>query len=425
MLYERWRQVARARRDAIALRDAASGRRWTFGELWAAGEAHQLEAGDFVCPAGNTPEFVIRLLGAWREGQVAMPLEPGQSTPHIPRPKPPCVHLKMTSATTGRPRCVAFTAEQLAADADNIVATMGLRPDWPNLGVISLAHSYGFSNLVLPLVLHGVPLSLGASPLPEAVRQAAAGEPSLTLAAVPALWRAWHEANAIPGNVRLAISAGAPLPVDFEQAVFKASGLKIHNFYGATECGGITYDRNDRPRGESDGVGTPVQHVELSVSTEGCLMVRSGAAGQTYWPEPEETLGGGIFRTSDLAEIKNGVVFLRGRLADQINSAGRKVSPVVIEQALLQHPAVRECLAFGVPSRKADRADTIVACVAAEPPVSGDALKAFLLHRLPAWQVPRQWWFVASLSTNSRGKISRAEWRDRFLKEKHSRQGKA
>ena len=52
---------------------------------------------------------------------------------------------------------------------------MGLRPDWPNLGVISLAHSYGFSNLVLPLLLHGIPLILAPSPLPEAVRQAAGG----------------------------------------------------------------------------------------------------------------------------------------------------------------------------------------------------------------------------------------------------------
>src|SRR5204863_4900590 len=113
--------------------------------------------------------------------------------------------------TTGVPRLVAFTAPQLMADAGNIVQTMGLRPDWPNLGVISLAHSYGFSNLVLPLLLHGIPLLLLDSPLPEAVRRSAELHPAITLAAVPALWRAWHEASAIPANVRLAISAGAPL----------------------------------------------------------------------------------------------------------------------------------------------------------------------------------------------------------------------
>ena len=50
---------------------------------------------------------------------------------------------------------------------------MGLRADWPNLGVISLAHSYGFSNLILPLLLHGIPLILAPAPLPEIIRRAA------------------------------------------------------------------------------------------------------------------------------------------------------------------------------------------------------------------------------------------------------------
>ena len=143
---------------------------------------------------------------------------------------------------------VAFTAEQLAADAENIMVTMGLRPDWPNLGVISLAYSYGFSNLVLPLLLHGIPLYLAPSPLPVALRCAAHAQWNLTVAGVPALWHAWHKAGAILSNVRLAISAGAPLPLSLEQEVFAEHGVKIHNFYGCTECGGISYDAAPEPR---------------------------------------------------------------------------------------------------------------------------------------------------------------------------------
>src|SRR5437667_4084262 len=100
------------------------------------------------------------------------------------------------------------------ADAENIVATMGLRRDWPNFGVISLAHSYGFSNLVTPLLLHGIPLVLSHSALPESLRQIAGlGGEGITLAGVPALWRIWHEARVIGPQIRLAISAGAPLPL--------------------------------------------------------------------------------------------------------------------------------------------------------------------------------------------------------------------
>lgn len=415
MLYEHWCRVASERPDAIALRDLSSGRSWSFAELHAAAESHRRNPGPIVFPSGHSAEFVFALLAAWRDGNVVCPLEVGQAPPPVAAPPAPCVHLKSTSATTGAPRWVAFTAAQLQADVDNIVATMNLRSDWPNLGVISMAHSYGFSNLVLPLLLHGIPLILVPSPLPEAIRHAAGAEPSVTLAAVPALWRAWHEAGAIPLSVRLAISAGAPLLVDLEHSIFKTNHLKVHNFYGSTECGGIAYDAGDAPRSDEASAGSPLRNVELSLNDEGCLSVRSSAAGETYWPKPEDSLGGGRFQTSDLAELKDGFVFLRGRLSEQINVAGRKVSPLTIEQALSKHPAVGACLVFGVPSGDADRADLIVACVVASAPVRAEVLRQFLLERIPSWQVPRDWCFVDSLSANQRGKISRAEWRRCYI----------
>src|ERR1043166_9711090 len=206
MLYELWKKSASAFPDRIALRNAADGGAWTFGELLALSETPASNQQPVAFPQEPSPEFVLTVFRAWRSHQVICPLEPGQPAPAITGPLPPdVVHLKTTSATTGSSRLVAFTAAQLVAAAENIVATMGLKPDWPNLGVVSLAHSYGFSNLVLPLLLHGIPLILTGSALPEAVRRASALEPATTLAGVPALWSRWHEAGAIPENVRLAI----------------------------------------------------------------------------------------------------------------------------------------------------------------------------------------------------------------------------
>jgi acyl-CoA synthetase (AMP-forming)/AMP-acid ligase II len=325
------------------------------------------------------------------------------------------VHLKTTSATTGAPRLAAFTAEQLIADSQNIISTMGLRPDWPNLGVISMAHSYGFSNLVLPLLLKGIPLILVGSALPEAVRRAAKLAPAITLAAVPALWRNWHEAKSIPPNIHLAISAGALLPVSLEQSIFAVQGLKIHNFYGSSECGGIAYDASTSPRSDLACVGAPLRNVNVSVAEDGCLEIRSAAVGQGYWPDPTPTFGNGVFRTSDLAEIARGLVYLRGRATDLINIAGRKVSPEVIENALTAHPKVLECLVFGVPLAETERGETIVACISVKSEISREELKQFLIPKLTPWQIPREWWFVESLCTNHRGKLSRPDWRKRYL----------
>jgi acyl-coenzyme A synthetase/AMP-(fatty) acid ligase len=415
MLYERWQKVAGERSNEIALRDLASGRCWTFSQLNDESEKPLPGSPAMVCPQGSSPEFIFEVLRAWRQRIVVCPLDTHHQPPAVSPPPWPCCHLKTTPASTGVSRTVAFTQEQLAADAENIVATMGLRPDWPNLGIISLAYSYGFSNLVLPLLLHGIPLYLVSSPLPVALRCAEQAHLNLTVAAVPALWHAWHKSGAILSNVRLAISAGAPLPLTLERAVFADHGLKIHNFYGSTECGGIAFDATDEPRKDDSCVGRPMKNVSVEIAAGGALMVRSRAVGETHWPQPEPALDAGVFTTCDLAEIRNGEIYLHGRSDDHINVAGRKVSPVLIEQALGEHEAVAGCVVFGVPSGSVDRMDLIVACVATDRPTAKEELKNFLLAMLPAWQVPREWWFVDAISSNGTGKPVRAQWRRAYL----------
>lgn len=415
MLYDRWRQVVAAQPHQFAVGDNAAGRRWTFAELDAAAERQPRPIGPVVFPQGHHVDFLLQVLAGWRAGVCVCPLEPGQPAPTLPQPPPGIVHLKGTSATTGRTRWVAFRAEQLAADPANIIATMGLRPEWPNLAVISMAHSYGFSNLVLPLLLHGIPLVLAPAPLPEVLRRAAADWGELTLPAVPALWRTWHEANAIPSQIRLAISAGAPLPLPLETRVYEERGLKLHNFYGSSECGGIAYDRTERPRPDASLVGTPLTHVTVALGETGCVTVSGANVGESYWPDGDPTLANGMFQTADLGELGPEGILLRGRLGDVINVAGRKVAPDVVERALLEHPAVREALVLGLPCATAHRAETVAAVVAPGGCATETELRAFLLGRLPPWQVPRTWVFVEALPSNGRGKTSRREWRERLL----------
>lgn len=416
MLDERWRQIVVTHGNTRALVDVALGRSWTFAELADLADSApvELEAG-FACPRGVGVEFILAVLRAWRAGAVLCPLEAGQSVPTVPPPPPGIAHLKLTSGTTGEAKAVAFTAAQLAADADQIVRTMGLRPDWPNLGVISLAHSYGFSNLVTPLLLHGIPLILSPSALPEAVLAAAKSSVTITLPAVPALWRTWQETNSIPAGVRLAISAGATLPLALEETVFRERGLKLHNFLGASECGGIAYDRSPLPRTDATWVGTAMDGVRLERGGDGCLVVNSPAAGQGYWPDPDERLAPGRFVTGDVVDVDPaGGVRLRGRATDFINVAGRKVAPDAVEAELRRHPAVADCLAFAIPDAEA-RGEAVGIAVVLRTMVGETALREHLVAHLPAWQLPRRWWFVDNLAPDGRGKLSRRVWRERLL----------
>src|ERR1700688_2629166 len=117
MLYERWRQIASEHRNETALYDLGRGERWTFSQLAAVAESADASE-SIIFPQG--PQFIPALLGAWRCGKVVCPLEAEQTPPVIGKFPAGCIHLKTTSATTGAPRLIAFTAEQLAADAENI-----------------------------------------------------------------------------------------------------------------------------------------------------------------------------------------------------------------------------------------------------------------------------------------------------------------
>lgn len=440
LLYQRWLDLCESRPDALALVDLTDeGRTWTFGQIRERVRRMPSVPG-LVAPAGFSTSLVFSTLRAWRDDLLLCPVdEKTQKAPLASKLKglPEAVrHLKITSGSTGVARLVMFRPEQLLADVDQIAATMGLSPSMPNLGAISMAHSYGFSNLVLPLLIHGVPLVWVGGFFPEAVGEALEGPYApFALPAVPAMWRAWAATGILGGGIRLAISAGAPLGVDLERDVYRRFGLKIHNFYGSSECGGIAYDASETPREDGSFVGMPLRGVTLTTTAENCLEIRSSAVAEGYWPQGEDGAGhlpairGGVFTSGDVAELLPGKAGVRllGRADDLINVAGRKISPASIERILQGHADLRCCLVFGVPSADPSRGEEIVACVNPGDQAPGkaaflEALKADVAEHLAPFERPRHWWLCRDLAPDARGKLSRAQWRSKYLA--HSRQDK-
>lgn len=416
-LYERWLETCAENRGAWAIREEATGKSWTFGELDEAVQTlPRLEKGLQVPAAvgGNASMFVLKTLQAWRDGAALLPTEGAVDWKQGSVPEG-VVHIKTTSGSTGEPRLVHFEASQLVADCEQIWETMDLQKAAPNLAVISMAHSYGFSNLVLPMLLKGMPMVALADPLPGTLRRAFAEMGRVTVPAVPAMWKAWHRADILSmADVSCAISAGAPMPLDLETSIFESAGLKVHNFYGSSECGGIAYDSTDIPRESSEVAGRAMSGVALRIGEDGCLQVQSGAVARCYDPD-SESLKRGVFKTTDLAQLKDGIVYLEGRLTDTIHVAGRKVSPQVIEAELLKCPGVRHCVVFGVASSDSTRVEEIVACVNLEEGMSYERVQTVIKNTLPSWQLPRRWWQTSLILPDERGKLPRAVWRDRFL----------
>jgi long-chain acyl-CoA synthetase len=290
--------------------------------------------------------------------------------------------LKLTSGTTSRPRAVRFTAAQLVADCDNICETMGIAEADLNFGVIPFSHSYGFSNLITPLLCRGVPLVASEDRMPRAILNDLDCTGATVFPGMPVFFEklAAMESGPALGRLRLCISAGAPLTARVGEAFSARYGLKIHTFYGSSECGGIGYDASDEPVYEDGFAGCPMKNVEITPLCEGIgqIAVRSAAVGQGYFPEPvPETLGAGRFIPGDLVRMGARGMYLAGRDSDVINVAS------------------------------ALRTEEAVACVSGSAPAA-EVLR-YARGVLSGWQVPKDIWLVDEVPVNDRGKISRKE----------------
>ncbi|MCP5533756.1 MAG: long-chain fatty acid--CoA ligase [Akkermansiaceae bacterium] len=393
MLYRQWLETVERHAGRTAVFEG--GRRWSFADIHAAVEEIETASGPVIARTGPGIGFPAAVIAAWRDGQAVIPVEAGAAEPRLTRQPAPEIRLvKYTPGASGVPRGVFLTGPQLLADLRRIATAMELGPGRVNLGVISPAHSYGFSNLILPLVILGMPLSIVPAPFPRVVEAEFRRHPGIVVPAVPPMWRAWLKSGVLTdAGIGLAVSAGSPLPIELEREVFASAGLKIHNFYGASECGAIAYDDSSSPRVSADVLGRPLPGVDLAIDDDARIRVSSDAVADSYdLSRPDDHLGGGVYQTRDLGFLDaDGLLRLRGTTGGAINVAGRKVSPAKVEAALLETGLVTHAAVHAVPSRDPERFEEIAATVVLAAGANLDSLKSAAVGRLQLWEVPRHW----------------------------------
>ncbi len=329
--------------------------------------------------------------------------------------------IKLTSGSTGAARGIATPSEALLADDAALTASMGIRPGDRLLTIIPMAHSYGLSSLVVPALVRGTPLVLPAAnslfdPFVAAERTEATVFPTVP-AYLDAVLRI-SEAPPCPPSLRLVITAGAPLSPATAHRFRETFGLPVHVFYGASECGGICYDRAG-DAGERGTVGTPVEGVEIilepidpqSCCSTGRVTVRSPAVASGYLPEagePDPRLAAGRYVTGDVAAWQDGELVLRGRLDGLVNIKGKKINPREVEEVLGGLAGVDEVVVLGVPvpGRAEERLRAVIACGAGRITVE-DVLSWCRGHLAPH-KVPRSVILVPEMPRTERGKLDRA-----------------
>ncbi|HTV03360.1 MAG TPA: class I adenylate-forming enzyme family protein [Luteitalea sp.] len=346
---------------------------------------------------------------------------------HDPMPEPgrhaPAAVLKLTSGTTGAPRATCSEERHLIADVRHITDVMRIGPSTRQLGAIPLSHSYGFGNLLLPLLWQGSPLLLRPQFVPTQIVPDLQAWGLDTFAGVPFMFDHLARHRRLPPlpSLRLVLSAGARLPFEIVEAFHAATGCKIRSFYGSSETGGICFDDTPTvdprvPVGRPMGA-TAIALVDDDDAPPGSGRVRvSGPNVIERYAVPMDGAGdeadsrgpltNGAFLTSDYARRDDdGLFVLTGRAASFVNVAGRKVVPQEVEAILLSLPGVAEAVALAVEDPV--RGQALGACLVSAQTWDARSVRQALAMRLAPYKLPRVVVVVDALPLTDRGKVDR------------------
>lgn len=330
-----------------------------------------------------------------------------------------------TSGTTGRPKGAMLTHRNLLANAASCARVLPVGPTDCFLSALPLFHAFAaMVFLVLPVTV-GARIQLMERFLPTHTLALLQESGATLFGGVPSMFGLMLQlpkpARPDLSALRICISGGAPLPPEVWAAFEEAYDVKMIEGYGLTEASPVVAVNPPYGIRKKGSIGLPVPGVEIKIIDEQGHTVSPGASGELiirgdnvmkgYLNKPTETrqvLRKGWLYTGDLAHTDpDGYLFIAGRKKELIIVGGLNVYPGEVERVLVEHPAVLEAAAFGVPD--AARGEAVWAAVVLRPETQATAkeLQAICREKLASFKVPRGIDIRAELPRNSLGKIMR------------------
>lgn len=355
-----------------------------------------------------------------------------QATPKHPAPVQPnwsedLVALPYSSGTTGMPKGVMLTNQNLVANNIQFIASGRITDQDTLLIFLPFYHIYG-------LMLVGGGLYAGATLV---IMEAFDLERSLTLAqqyevslyyAVPPILVALDNYPRLTQftfpRMRYIMVGAAPLAPEVAQRVQDKMHVTVLQGYGLTEASPVTHlNPVDQGRIKLASVGLAVPNQEqkivdletgereLGVGEIGELLVKGPHIMRGYWRAPDETaraLHDGWLATGDIARIdREGYVYIVDRKKEIIKYKGFSVAPAEVEAVLFQHPAVADCAVIGKPDPEAGEIPKALVIVRPGETVSAETLIEFVESQVAGYKKIREVEFVSSIPKTASGKVLR------------------
>jgi acyl-CoA synthetase (AMP-forming)/AMP-acid ligase II len=337
-----------------------------------------------------------------------------------------------TSGTTGQPKGVMLTHRNLLFMAAVSARIRTLTPDDRLYGILPMSHAVGLSVVLLGSLLSGATLYLSPRFDPVAAIKALEADKLTVVLGAPAMFALWVEYTNLKGlkslrfpKLRIISSSGAVLQPALKSKVESLFGMVLHNGYGVTECSPtIAQTRVEEPRSDTS-VGRAFPGVKVKLVGSDRQPVAEGEVGELwvsgptvmkgYYRAAQETAAAidpeGWFNTRDLAQMKDGNLFIVGRTKELIVRFGFNVYPAEVEAVLNTHPAVVRSAVIGRSVQGAVGDEEVVAFVQLLPDSSlkTDELAEHAARHLAPYKRPSQILLVPTMPLTPTGKIVKDE----------------
>lgn len=314
-----------------------------------------------------------------------------------------------TSGTTGEPKAVPLTHENLYACINACVDHIGtLTDDDVFLNALPNFNAFGFvCGSLIPLVKATSQVVLPTFMPPEAAMDAMRNASVTIVPAVPTiislLLGTVARGITPPKSLRYILSGGDRLPLDFDKRSQESLGVPVIEGYGLTEASSVVSIAPGIENRKAGTVGTLLSCVKAEIrndegdvlppGSEGHLWIRGESVAKCYYRNPELTAKrfvDGWFDTCDIAKFDDeGYLYLVGRRTEVIFVGGFKVYAQEVEKVLLEHPAVAEAAVIGVPRSISGEIVKAFVVLKKDEKVTSKDLIEYCKKKLSYYKVPR------------------------------------
>ncbi len=349
------------------------------------------------------------------------------------------INMQYTSGTTGFPKGVMLTHDNLVNNGMAIGDCMKLTDIDRLLIVVPLFHCFGCVLGVMASFTHASAMILVDHFNPLKVLQALEDEKCTAVHGVPTMFISMLENPEFSkydlSTLRTGIMAGSPCPIEFmKRAMTDMNMSEIVITYGQTEASpAMTMSKTDDPiEKRVETVGQVIPGVEVKVvdpetgedvppNTTGEIVGRGYNIMKGYYKMPEataQTIRDGWLHTGDLGVMdEDGYFKITGRLKDMIIRGGENIYPREIEEFIYTHPAVRDVQVIGVPDRR--YGEEVMACVILKEgeEVTEEEMIVYVKEGLSRFKSPRYVRFVEGFPMTHSGKIQKYKMREWAIEE--------